>query len=176
MHPNIGAIVIHENGNIANNADLFCEQYLPQRLPLLIESKLQRAADLEVIGEFLARLLPWRWLRAAPIRKARFSSSLVCSANVESRTKRNRRATRHFLHKTVQSAAARAAALSQKAAARLEQQRHFLRKRSIVMDRAVSEDGLRKEQRAFEGSIQPRSARRSRLISSGFPANAEVEE
>ena len=68
----------------------------PQRPPLLVEGKLQRAANLQVVGQFLASFLQGLRARDAPDPAATRSSSPVCTAPAARRTKRNRRATSAF--------------------------------------------------------------------------------
>ena len=57
MRPNLGAVVIHKYRDIANHANCTVGAVTPQGAPLLVESELQCTADLNVIREFLARLL-----------------------------------------------------------------------------------------------------------------------
>ncbi len=75
MHPDVGAVVIHENGNVAHNANRALRAIPPQRLPLLIKSKLQSAADLQVVRQLLARLL----------QRARFALRQPCRPFVPAR-------------------------------------------------------------------------------------------
>src|SRR5580698_673598 len=43
VHPDVGAVVIDEDGNVAQNANRALRTIPPQRLPLLVEGKLQGA-------------------------------------------------------------------------------------------------------------------------------------
>src|SRR5580658_1897074 len=57
VHPDVGAVVINKDGEIAHDADRALRTIAPQRLPLLVEGKLQGAANLQFDGQLLARLL-----------------------------------------------------------------------------------------------------------------------
>src|SRR4029077_2766432 len=52
MSPDIGAVVVHKDGNIAHDADGALRTISTQCVPLLIECKLQGAAHSQVIREF----------------------------------------------------------------------------------------------------------------------------
>src|SRR5580704_3517585 len=57
VHPDVGAIVIYEDGDVAYHADLALRTITSQCLPLFVESELQGAANLQVRCQFLAYLL-----------------------------------------------------------------------------------------------------------------------
>src|SRR5580704_848489 len=57
VHPDVGAVVIYEDGNVAHDANRAFRAIPPQRLPLFVKGKLQRAADLQVVRQLLPRLL-----------------------------------------------------------------------------------------------------------------------
>src|ERR1700722_18071183 len=54
MRPDVGAVVVHEDGNIAGNTDRALRTIKPQGLPLFVKSKLQWGTNFEVGGKFLA--------------------------------------------------------------------------------------------------------------------------
>ena len=174
MHPNVGAVVVHEDRDIAHDANRALGAVPPQGLPLLVEGELQGAADLQIGRQFLARVLHAPQVRGAPILPAIRSNWPAFVGHARHRTKRNHRATRHSPSRTAQSAAARLRSGRYKAAPGLEQQRHFRGENLIVLNRTPQSE--ESEGRAWSRSIQPWSTSRSRLISNGLPANAEVEE
>src|SRR5215469_3265263 len=55
MRPDVGAVMIHENGDIADHADGAIGAIFPERSPLLVEGELQGAADAYIDGQFLPR-------------------------------------------------------------------------------------------------------------------------
>ena len=57
MHPDVGAIVVHENGDIAHDADRPLRAVTPQRAPLFVESELDPASNAELVSQFLACFL-----------------------------------------------------------------------------------------------------------------------
>src|SRR3984885_10657244 len=59
--PYVGAVVIHKKRHVAHDTDLALGAITPQRLPLLVEGKLQGAPDLKIIRQFLASELHRGW-------------------------------------------------------------------------------------------------------------------
>src|SRR5436309_3535198 len=55
MGPNVGAVIVHEDGDVADDANLPLRAISVQRLPLLEECKLKRALH----GDLLFQLLPY---------------------------------------------------------------------------------------------------------------------
>ena len=67
MHPDVGAVVVHEDRNIPDDADVPLAAVAPKITPLLVKRKLQGAAYPQVLGQFLtslghSRSLPMRQL------------------------------------------------------------------------------------------------------------------
>ena len=67
MHPDVGAVVVHEDRNIPDDADVPLAAVAPKITPLLVKRKLQGAAYPQVLGQFLTSLgqsrgLPMRQL------------------------------------------------------------------------------------------------------------------
>src|SRR5205823_2212534 len=62
MRPDIGAIVIHENGNVADDADSSRRAIFAQRAPLLEKCKLNSAADFQLRPQFTAGAIQCRGL------------------------------------------------------------------------------------------------------------------
>jgi len=54
ISPDVHAVEIHENGDIAGHANAALRAILPQRAPLLMKGELDGAAHVEVVGQFLA--------------------------------------------------------------------------------------------------------------------------
>src|SRR3984957_18800793 len=69
MRPDIGAVVVHEDGNIAGNADRALRTVTAQSLPLLVERELQRAADFELAGKLLADFFESGRLAGRPLAR-----------------------------------------------------------------------------------------------------------
>src|ERR1700733_13075670 len=65
VHPDVGAIVIYEDGDVAYDADFVLRTVTSQCLPLFVKSELQGAANLQVRCQFLASL-PYRPRSAPP--------------------------------------------------------------------------------------------------------------
>src|SRR3984957_17838188 len=57
MRPYIGAVMVHEDRDIAHHPYPPPRAVTPQRPPLFIEGKLQRASSEDIVGQLLARLL-----------------------------------------------------------------------------------------------------------------------
>src|SRR6266700_3264246 len=55
MGPNVGAVVVHKNGDVANNPNRFLDAVATHRTPLLPEKELHSAADGQFCLELLAR-------------------------------------------------------------------------------------------------------------------------
>ena len=53
MHPDVGAVVVHEDRNIPDDADVPLAAVAPKIAPLLVKRKLQGAAYPQVLGQFL---------------------------------------------------------------------------------------------------------------------------
>ncbi len=138
MHPHVSAVVVHENGDVAHNANRALRAIPPQCLPLFVESKLQGAADLQVDRQILPRLL----------KCCRFTMRQLCRPFIPAR-QFVLGAQRIEQDKLVQppgilraeplKALSRAVgSRSNKIASRLKQQRHLFRKDMVVLNRARS--------------------------------------
>src|SRR5580658_89812 len=67
VRPHVGAVVIHKDCDIAHNADRPLGAVPSQRPPLLVESKLQRAANLNVSRQFMPCCLQRCWLSTGKV-------------------------------------------------------------------------------------------------------------
>src|SRR5258708_36167288 len=54
VRPHIGTVVVHKDRNVTGNPNRPLRTIASQRLPLFVEGKLQRTADLEINFQFLA--------------------------------------------------------------------------------------------------------------------------
>ena len=57
VRPNVGAVVVHEDCDVAHHTDRALGAVTPQGPPLFVESELQRASDLDVGRQFLTSLV-----------------------------------------------------------------------------------------------------------------------
>src|SRR5208337_2884543 len=62
MGPDIGAVEIHKDGDVAHDANGMLRAVGTKRLPLLEEKELHGAADLEIVEHFRVRLLDCHWI------------------------------------------------------------------------------------------------------------------
>ncbi len=106
MRPDIGAVIVHEDCDVAHDADRLLRAVTPQRPPLFVEGELQRASNLEIGGQFLCAPSPTQPARDAPDRAATDSSFLVFAGRAEHRREQNPPATKHFPRGTCQTALA----------------------------------------------------------------------
>ena len=129
MRPNIGAIVIHEDCDIADHANRPFGAILPQRAPLFIKGKLKSASNLDVVRQFLTSLL-----QRCRLAMREISWPLVPTHKFLSGTKRveqNEVIQPPMILGTesIQSAAETARSCAQEIPRRLKEQWHFLSRR-----------------------------------------------
>src|ERR1700729_2403067 len=79
MRPNGGAVVVHEDRDVAHNADLALRAVTTQRPPLFVKSELQRAPNLDIgeqllTGFFQSGRLPMRETMRPPVPALEFLS------------------------------------------------------------------------------------------------------
>ena len=95
VRPDVGAVVVHEDSDIAHDANgAFCA-VAPQGLPLFVEGELQCAADLQIDRQLLACLVQRTGFAARQALRPFIPASPACAARAAHRTERNRPATRH---------------------------------------------------------------------------------
>src|SRR5271157_1286248 len=95
--PDIGAVEIYEDRDVAHDANRMLRAISPKRLPLFEEEKLQDAADIELLEHFCVRLLDRRgsarsvWRNAqscAPLQTAEAVSGGKPTGNPRARQRR----------------------------------------------------------------------------------------
>ena len=79
MRPNVGAVVVHEDGDVAHNPDFALRAVTTQRPPLFVKSELQRTPNLDIGEQFLTRFLhsgrlPMREIMRPPVPALEFLS------------------------------------------------------------------------------------------------------
>jgi hypothetical protein len=62
MGPDIGAVEIHEDRDVAHDANRMLRAIGSKRLPLFVEKKLHGAAGVEIVEHFGVRLLDRHWI------------------------------------------------------------------------------------------------------------------
>src|ERR1700757_183388 len=67
MRPDVGAVVIHEDGDIAHDADGPLGAVAPQCAPLLVKGELEGAANLDIVGELFTRFFQGSGLAVSEI-------------------------------------------------------------------------------------------------------------
>src|SRR5208282_6183909 len=68
VHPDIGAVVVDEDSDVAHNANRTLRAVSPEGLPLLVECELQGAANLQIERQIFASLLEGRRFTACQFR------------------------------------------------------------------------------------------------------------
>jgi hypothetical protein len=65
MSPDVGAVVVHKDCQIADHSDRPLNAVPAQRAPLLVESKLNRSPHGQILSQFAADLLDRHWFPAS---------------------------------------------------------------------------------------------------------------
>ena len=147
----------------------------PQRPPLLVENELQRAPNPDVVGQFFAAFCKGRRIAMRQIVRPSIPGFQFVHGREGIEEDKIVEPPGIFCAEDFRTAVAPSP----------EAERRNLRAASNssgifwAKTRSYSTGAGRHRQiadRSWARSIQPWSARRSRLISSGFPANADVEE
>src|ERR1700722_2877781 len=136
MRPDVGAVVVEKDGNIAGNADRALRTIKPQGLPLFVKCKLQGAADFELAGKLLADFFESG--RFAMRQLARPAIPAFQFVPLTERVEKNEvvESPRVPLTELIKALAGPSCGRGGEILRSLEQQRHFADEDLVILDRA----------------------------------------
>src|SRR3984957_5264025 len=141
MRPYIGAVVIHEDRDLPDHIYPPLRAVTPQRPPLFVECKLQRASSESIVGQFLAGFLQGIWLTVRQVTRPLVPAFEFAARAQGIEQNEVLQPPNIFRTETFKLAQRTARSRAQKVPRSLKQQRHLLREDPVVFDRSGSWTG-----------------------------------